>query len=301
MTNMTPTPDLSGQTVVITGANGGLGAQIAGVAAAGNARVILACRNVTTAQTVADEIGGNTVVERLDLSNLASVRAFAERVTEPIDVLINNAGIMNVPHGVTADGFESTFGTNHLGHFVLTGLLLERIRARVVTVSSLAHLGATRSSMADPLLRHHPYRRVVAYANSKAANLMFARELNRRLQSSASPVISVAAHPGVVSTGLYDHSSLALLQRLKPLVTALGGTLAQGMAPIAHAGFGDGVRGGDFYGPRFGYRGKRVVRSLSNGLSRNQEQAQRLWALSEDLTGLRYPLLPVTATESTHS
>ncbi|MUM19902.1 SDR family NAD(P)-dependent oxidoreductase [Mycobacterium sp. CBMA271] len=291
---MNPAPDLTGQTVVITGANGGLGAQIAALAASRNARVILACRNIVTAQAVAGKIGGNTVVERLDLSDLASVRAFAERVDEPIDVLINNAGIMNVPYGVTADGFESTFGTNHLGHFVLTGLLLERIRARVVTVSSVAHLGATRSSLADPLFRNHLYRRAIAYANSKAANLMFARELNRRLVSSGSPVISIAAHPGVVSTGLYDHSSLALLQRLKPLVTALGGTLAEGMAPIVHAGFGDGVRGGEFYGPRFGYRGRKVVHSVSSRLSRNHEQAQRLWTFSEELSGIRYPLSALT-------
>ncbi|SKS66571.1 dehydrogenase/reductase [Mycobacteroides abscessus subsp. abscessus] len=197
---------------------------------------------------------------------------------------------MNVPHGVTSEGFESTFGTNHLGHFALTGLLLGRIRARVVTVSSLGHLVATRRSIADPLFRHHPYRRVVAYANSKVANVMFARELNRRLAAAGSPVMSVAAHPGVVSTGLYDHSSLALLQRLKPVVTALGGTLAEGTAPIAHAGFGAGVRGGDFYGPRFGYRGKGVVPSVSSRLSRDHGQARRLWDLSEDLSGVRYPL-----------
>jgi NAD(P)-dependent dehydrogenase (short-subunit alcohol dehydrogenase family) len=290
MTEMNLAPDLTGKTVVITGANGGLGAQIATLAAAGNARVILACRNISTAQTVADTIGGDAVVERLDLSDLASVRAFADRVDEPIDVLINNAGIMNVPHGVTVDGFESTFGTNHLGHFALTGLLLERIRTRVVTVSSLAHLGATRGSLSDPLFRHHLYRRVVAYANSKAANLMFARELNRQLVATGSPVISVAAHPGVVSTGLYDHSSLALLERLKPLVNTLGGTLAEGMAPIAYAGFGDRVRGGEFYGPRFGYRGRGVVHSLSSRLSQNHEQAQQLWTLSENLSGVRYPL-----------
>lgn len=295
-----PTPDLTGQTVVITGANGGLGAQLAAFATSGNARVILACRNIDTAQSVADKIGGDTVVERLDLSDLASVRTFADRVDEPIDVLINNAGIMNVPHGVTADGFESTFGTNHLGHFALTGLLLERIRKRVVTVSSIAHLGATRSSLADPLFRNHLYRRVVAYANSKAANVMFARELNRRLVAAGLPTISVAAHPGVVSTGLYDHSSLAFLQRMKPLVTALGGTLAEGMAPIAHAGFGTGVLGGDFYGPRFGYRGRGVVHSLSSRLSRDHEQALQLWTLSEKLSGVRYPLSTFT-TGSNHS
>ncbi|WP_418002807.1 SDR family NAD(P)-dependent oxidoreductase [Mycobacterium sp. PDNC021] len=289
MPEANPVPDLTGKTVVITGANGGLGAQIATLAAARKARVVMACRNVDTACAVADGIDGDTIVERLDLSDLGSVRAFAGRVDEPIDVLINNAGIMNVPHGATVDGYESTFGTNHLGHFALTGLLLERIRGRVVTVSSLAHLVATRGSLADPLFLRHPYRRAVAYANSKASNLIFSRELNRRLVAAGSPVISVAAHPGVVSTGLYDHSSLALLQRLKPLVTAAGGTVAEGVAPIAHAAFGDQVYGGEFYGPRFGYRGRRVVPSVSSSLSRNYEQAQLLWTLSEDLTGVRFP------------
>ncbi|MDO3332396.1 dehydrogenase of uncharacterised specificity, short-chain alcohol dehydrogenase like protein [Mycobacteroides abscessus subsp. bolletii] len=283
-------PDLAGKNIVITGANGDLGAECATVLARQGARVVLACRNIRTAMSVASRIGGNAAVEQLDLASLASVRAFAERFDEPIDVLVNNAGIMMVPEGRTTDGFENTFGVNHLGHFALTGLLLDRIRGRVVTVSSLAHLGATRRGLADPNFRSRRYNRRVAYSNSKIGNLLFARELNRRLTAAGSPLISVAAHPGVVSTGLYDHSELPFANKLKPLVELAGGTLTEGANPILRAAVGTDVKGGDFFGPLFGFRGTRAVRSPSSRLSRSTQQARRLWGVSEQLTAVRYPL-----------
>ncbi|MDM2346380.1 dehydrogenase/reductase [Mycobacteroides abscessus subsp. bolletii] len=283
-------PDLAGKNIVITGANGDLGAECATVLARQGARVVLACRNIRTAMSVASRIGGNAAVEQLDLASLASVRAFAERFDEPIDVLVNNAGIMMVPEGRTTDGFENTFGVNHLGHFALTGLLLDRIRERVVTVSSLAHLAATRRGLADPNFQSRRYNRRVAYSNSKIGNLLFARELNRRLAAAGSPLISVAAHPGVVSTGLYDNSELSFADKLKPLVGLMGGSLTEGANPIVRAAVGADVKGGDYFGPAFGFRGTRAVRSPSNRLSRNPEQARQLWRVSEQLTEVRYPL-----------
>lgn len=279
---------LTGKTIVITGANGGIGAEVATALAQRGARVILACRNTETARAVAERIDGETMVEKLDLADLGSVRSFAQRCDQPIDVLINNAGIMLVPQGVTADGFEMTFGTNHLGHFALTGLLLDRIRGRIVTVSSLAHLGATRRGLSDLNFLRHRYRRQVAYCNSKVANLLFTRELNRRLTAAKSPVISVGAHPGVVATGLYDHSALPLTDRIKPLMTLTGGTTAEGAAPIIYAAVQNTVRGGEFFGPRFYVRGHGVVRSFSNRLSKSTSQAERLWATSEHLTQVKY-------------
>ncbi|MGV0625108.1 oxidoreductase [Mycolicibacter minnesotensis] len=281
-------PDLTGKTVLITGANGGIGAETADALAQRGARVILACRNTETARAVAARIAGDTTVEKLDLADLGSVRSFAERCDQPIDILINNAGIMFVPKGSTGDGFELTFGTNHLGHFALTGLLLEQIRERIVTVSSLAHLGATRRGLSDPNFRHHRYNRRVAYSNSKVANLLFTRELNRRLAAAKSPVISVGAHPGVVATGLYDHSALPLAGRFKPLVGLAGGTTAEGAGPVIHAAVQNPVRGGQFFGPRFYVRGNGVVRSASSPLSKSTTQAQRLWQMSEELTQVKY-------------
>ncbi|RIU10271.1 oxidoreductase [Mycobacteroides abscessus] len=283
-------PNLAGKNIVVTGANGDLGAECATVLARQGARVVLACRNIRTAMSVASRIGGNAAVEQLDLASLASVRAFADRFDEPIDVLVNNAGIMMVPEGRTADGFENTFGVNHLGHFALTGLLLDRIRERVVTVSSLAHLGATRRGLADPNFESRRYSRRIAYSNSKIGNLLFARELNRRLAAAGSPLISVAAHPGVVSTGLYDNSGLSFADKLKPLVGLMGGTVTEGANPIVRAAVGADVRGGDYFGPAFGFRGTRAVRSPSSRLSHSPEQARQLWRVSEKLTEVRYPL-----------
>ncbi|WP_018177863.1 oxidoreductase [Jongsikchunia kroppenstedtii] len=280
--------DQSGKTVLITGANGDLGAEVARQLAARGARIVLACRNTTTAQAVAGTLPGDPVVESLDLSSQQSVRDFADRYTGRIDTLINNAGIMMVPWSRTPDGFESTFGTNHLGHFALTGLLLDRIRERIVTVSSGAHTMATRKGLSDPNFHNHRYDRRVAYANSKMANLLFARELQRRLSAAGSPVLSVAAHPGVVMTGLYDHTESRLFDSVKFVGNLIAGSVTEGANPIVLAAAGSAVRGGEFYGPRYLSRGRRPATSPSTRLSRDHAEAERLWAYSEEQTGVRY-------------
>jgi len=280
--------DQTGKTVVITGANGDLGAEVARQLAARGARIVLACRNTTTAETVAATLPGDPVVEGLDLSSQQSVREFADRFTGPIDTLINNAGIMMVPWSRTSDGFESTFGTNHLGHFALTGLLLERIRERIVTVSSGAHTMATRKGLSDPDFHNRRYDRRVAYANSKMANLLFARELQRRLSAAGSPVMSVGAHPGVVMTGLYDHTESKLFDSVKSVGKLIAGSVTEGANPIVLGAAGSRVRGGEFFGPRYLSRGTRPTVSPSTRLSRDRTAAERLWAYSEEQTGVHY-------------
>jgi NAD(P)-dependent dehydrogenase (short-subunit alcohol dehydrogenase family) len=192
--------DLRGKTFVITGANSGLGAVTARAVAAAGGHVIMACRDVDKATAVAADLGELARVHRLDLGDLASVREFASSVEE-FDTLINNAGVMAVPKRRTVDGFESQIGINHLGHFALTGLLIERIRGRVVTMSSGLHvLGCI--DLGDLNWEARRYRRMRAYAASKLASLLFAYELQRRLTLAGSPVLSVAAHPGYAATNL---------------------------------------------------------------------------------------------------
>ncbi|MBP8882485.1 MAG: SDR family NAD(P)-dependent oxidoreductase, partial [Dermatophilaceae bacterium] len=201
----TDLPDLTGVTAIVTGANSGIGLVTARELAGHGARVILACRNLAAAESASFEIVGDTRVEELDLSSLASVRAFAERWEGPLDLLVNNAGVMTPPkYRQTADGFELQFGTNHLGHFALTGLLLPALLAgggsstrapRVVTVSSIAHFGGNEAVLeGNPEAAYSPQK---TYSQSKLANLLFARELQRRATAAGSPLVSTAAHPGV--------------------------------------------------------------------------------------------------------
>ena len=187
-------PSFAGRTVVVTGANSGLGEVTARELARVGARTILAVRNTAKGEAAADTMFGNVEVRELDLANLRSVRAFADGLDDEIDILINNAGIMAVPYGLTADGFESQFGTNHLGHFALTGLLLPRITDRVVTVSSMAHWTG-RINLDDPNWKARPYSAWGAYGQSKLANLLFTRELQRRLDHGGSALRALAAHP----------------------------------------------------------------------------------------------------------
>src|SRR4051794_7547962 len=187
-------PDQTGRSAVVTGANSGLGEATARELAAHGATVVLACRNTEKGEAAARRMAGAVSVRRLDLADLASVRAFADSTGE-IDVLVNNAGVMAVPKGRTADGFELQIGTNFLGHFALTGLLLPKLRDRVVTLSSPAHrIGRIR--LDDLNWERRRYRRWAAYAQSKLADLMFAYELDRRLRAAGSTVRSIAAHPG---------------------------------------------------------------------------------------------------------
>src|SRR6201996_5189191 len=201
-------PSFTGRTAIVTGANSGLGEVTARELARVGAQVILAVRNTGKGEAAAREMTGDVEVRRLDLQDLASVRQFADGV-DSVDVLINNAGVMAVPHAVTADGFETQIGTNHLGHFALTNLLLPKITDRVVTVSSLMHwMGYI--SLRDLNWKSRPYSAWVAHGQSKLANLLFTSELQRRLATAGSPLRAVAAHPGYSHTNLQGHSGRKL-------------------------------------------------------------------------------------------
>ncbi|MEV0335950.1 oxidoreductase [Nocardia sp. NPDC050717] len=277
-------PDQTGRTIVVTGANSGLGAATARALSRVGAKVILACRDTGKARQVAAGLPGPTEVRELDLANLNSVRAFTDAI-DRVDVLINNAGVMALPLRRTGDGFEMQFGTNHLGHFALTNLLLDRITDRVVTVSSVAHrLG--RIDLDDPNWERRRYDRWLAYGQSKLANLMFAYELQRRLAGEGSAVVSVAAHPGYAATELMSHT-----ESVRDLVMALGNRLFaqdadQGALPTLFAATADIVPGA-FYGPDgfLGLHGH-PARCGSSDASKDRALASELWELSEKLCGL---------------
>ena len=299
-------PDLSGKTVVITGANSGLGLVAADALAAKGAQVVLACRDQAKGRAAEAEIrgrhaGAKTALMSLDLSSLADIRRFADAVQAAhprIDVLMNNAGVMALPYRKTADGFEMQFGTNHLGHFALTGLLLDRMLktdgARVVTVSSGAHrMGRIRFD--DPQWEQG-YRKWPAYGQSKLANLLFAYELQRRLAAAGATAISVAAHPGYAATNLQavgpQMQGSSLLERLMEIGNTLfSQTAAMGALPQIYAAVAPGVQGGDYYGPDgIGELWGHPRKVTSNASSQDVNAARRLWTLSEQLTGVTYPL-----------
>ena len=280
-------PDLYGRTAVVTGASSGLGADTARALAGAGARVVLAVRDPAKGRAVADRIDGETEVRALDLGDLASVRAFAGAWTEPLDLLINNAGIMAVPQGRTADGFELQIGTNHLGHFALTNLLLPRIGGRVVTVSSgLARRG--RIDLDDLNWERRSYRPWQAYSQSKLANLLFTLELQRRLEAAGSEVRALSAHPGVAATGLTRS-----MGRLRSGIVGLGTRLAgqrkpeYGALPTLYAATQD-LPGGSYVGPG-GRSGERPREEEPVAAGRDPEVARRLWDLSEKLTGVTFP------------
>src|SRR5712692_3091412 len=285
-------PGQDGRLAVVTGANTGLGFETAQVLAARGASVVLAVRDVEKGKRAAAAIavtapGANVMVQPLDLTSLDSIRAAAGelRARHPrIDLLVNNAGVMFTPKQTTRDGFELQLGTNHLGHFALTGLLLEQMLpvpgSRVVTVSSLAHRIRARIDF-DDLQGERSYSRVAAYSQSKLANLMFTYELQRRL-SGAGTTIAVAAHPGLAATELARHSpaasaALARLISQKP---------AMGALPALRAATDPGVLGGQYYGPSrlFGTRGYPEL-AKSSRQSRDTAIGRRLWTASEELTG----------------
>src|SRR5712692_4680245 len=290
-------PGQQGRLAVITGANTGLGFETARVLAARGASVVLAVRDTDKGKRAAARIaaaspGADLTVQPLDLASLESIRAAAAelRAHHPgIDLLINNAGVMFPPRQTTPDGFELQLGTNHLGHFALTGLLLEQMLpvpgSRVVTLSSLAHRIRARINFGD-LQGERSYRRVAAYSQSKLANLMFTYELQRRL-SGAGTTIAVAPPPGLAATELTRHT---------PAITAFANALisqtaAMGALPILRAATDPGVLGGQYYGPgRFlGARGYPQL-AKSSGQSRDTAIQRRLWTVSEELTGVTFPL-----------
>lgn len=295
-------PDQRGRAAVITGANTGIGFHTAEVLAGKGASVVLAVRNLdkgkrAAAQITARRPHAEITVQRLDLGSLDSVRAAADQLRtthQKIDLLINNAGVMFTPKGVTADGFELQFGTNHLGHFALTGLLLDRLmeaqNSRVVTMSSSVHR-MCRSVDFDDLQGERRYSRIAAYSQSKLANLMFTHELQRRLARCGATTIAVAAHPGGSFTQQF-HQAPALIRPLVNLVAPriLNRPEVAALAPLRAATAMD-VRGGQYYGPGGFHevRGHPKIAKTSD-LSHDDKAQRRLWEMSEELTGVRYPL-----------
>ena len=290
-------PDQSGRTAVITGANTGLGFETAKALADKGARVVLAVRDTDKGRQAAARIGGDVTVQELDLTSLASIRAASEELHtkfESLDLLINNAGVMTTPKATTKDGFELQFGTNHLGHFALTGLLLDRLLdvdgARIVTVSSNGHKmgGAIHF---DDLQWERSYNRVAAYGQSKLANLMFTYELQRRLAATQTPTVAVAAHPGVSNTELMRHIPGSGLPGFSALAGLVTNSPAVGSLATLRAATDPAVRGGQYYGPS-GFRelvGHPVL-VQSNRQSHDTDVQQRLWSVSEELTGVKFPV-----------
>jgi NAD(P)-dependent dehydrogenase (short-subunit alcohol dehydrogenase family) len=300
-------PDQSGRIAVVTGSNTGIGYHTAAVLAYSGAHVVLAVRNLekgnaALARIVAADPKADVTPQELDLSSLDSVHAAAEALRSAyprIDLLINNAGVMYTPKRLTADGFEMQFGTNHLGHFALTGLLLDNLLpvrgSRVVTVSSLGH--RIRAAIHfDDLQWEHGYDRIAAYGQSKLANLLFTYELQQRLAARAAakekqPTIAVAGHPGTSNTELTRH----LPAILKPGAALIGAVLfqsaAMGALPTLRAATDPDVEGGQYYGPD-GFAEQRGHPKLvsSSGQSHDEDLQQRLWTVSEELTGVTYPV-----------
>lgn len=295
-------PDQSGRVAVITGANSGIGYEAALVLAGRGARVVLAVRDLTKGRQAADRIrqahsGAQVEVQELDLTSLASVRAAAEalRAAYPtIDLLIDNAGVMYPPKQVTADGFELQFGTNHLGHFALTGLLLDHLLSvegsRVVVVASIAHTIQADIHF-DDLQWERGYNRVAAYGQSKLANLMFTYELQRRLAAAGAKTIAVAAHPGISNTELMRHVPGSNLPGFSTLAGLVTNSPAVGALATLRAATDPQVRGGQYYGPS-GFRELVGHPVLVESTRKSHDVAiqQRLWAVSEDLTGVSYPV-----------
>jgi NAD(P)-dependent dehydrogenase (short-subunit alcohol dehydrogenase family) len=295
-------PDQRGRVAVVTGANTGLGFETARALAARGATVVLAVRDVEKGKKAAARIAGDVGVQALDLTSLESVRdASAELHAKhaSIDLLINNAGVMIPPKQTTRDGFELQFGTNHLGHFALTGLLLDLLLpvpgSRVVTVSSIAHRTGGAAIHFDDLQWDRSYDRSAAYAQSKLANLLFTYELQRRLAPQGT-TISVAAHPGLASTELVRDIPAAF-RLIAPVLGALVSQSAAGGAlPSLRAATDPAVLGGQYYGPdgRGELRGNpRVV--VSSPQSYEETLQQRLWTVSEELTGVQFPVAVAAA------
>jgi NAD(P)-dependent dehydrogenase (short-subunit alcohol dehydrogenase family) len=284
-------PSLDGSTIIVTGANSGIGLEAARVFAAKGAHVVLAVRDEVRGRDAAAGIAGSTEVRRLDLSDLSSVRSFASSWTGDIHVLVNNAGVMVPPFGHTRDGFELQFGTNHLGHFALTNLLLPQITGRVVTVASSAH----RSGTIDFDDLNWAARRYGsgggAYEQSKLANLLFTLELQRRLETSGSRVIATAAHPGMTATNLMSSSqSPAMILLAKVAVRLFAQDAAMGATPTLFAATAD-VPGGSYAGPsRRGEMAGPPVLVGRSARAADPVAAARLWAASEQLTGVGFPL-----------
>jgi NAD(P)-dependent dehydrogenase (short-subunit alcohol dehydrogenase family) len=300
-------PDQSGRTAIVTGANSGLGLVTARELARAGARVVLACRNTQKGEAALRDCRpaapeAELELEQLDLASLDSVREFAERFRsghDGLDLLINNAGVMATPRRSTADGFELQFGTNHLGHFALTGLLIGEMEgredARVVTLSSGAHrIGRIAF---DNLGGDRRYFRWRAYGQSKLANLLFALELDRRLRAAGSTVKSLAAHPGYAATNLQFAGPPTVDAAVMKLGNAL---IAQndemGALPALYAATEPGLEGGTFCGPDGFLEQRGHPKPVApNSAARDRDVARRLWEVSEEMTGVRFDLAGAAA------
>jgi NAD(P)-dependent dehydrogenase (short-subunit alcohol dehydrogenase family) len=283
-------PDQRGRIVVVTGATSGLGRATAAALAQAGAHVVLAVRDTERGERAAAGMSGSTEVRRLDLADLASVRAFASAWAGSLDVLVNNAGVMAVPRGRTADGFETQLGTNHLGHYALTNLLLRHITDRVVTVSSVAHRHG-RIELDDLNWEHRRYRRWAAYGQSKLANLLFTLELDRRLVEAGSPVRALAAHPGYAATNLQLRTGSILQTSLMAVTNRLfAQSDAMGALPTLYAATQD-LPGGSYVGPDgTGERRGHPTLVGRTAAASDAEMAKRLWDRSAELTGVAFGL-----------
>src|SRR6201997_1507904 len=294
-------PDQTGRTALITGANTGLGYETAAALAAKRAHIVLAVRNLDKGKEAADRIvaatpGASVAVQELDLTSLESVRAAADEVRshhDTIDLLINNAGVMMTPKASTKDGFELQFGTNHLGHFAFTGLLLDRVLpvagSRVVTVSSVGH--RIRADIHfDDLQWVRSYNRVSAYGQAKLANLLFTYELQRRLASRGT-TIAAAAHPGFSDTELMRNMPAPLVSAFERVAPLVAQDPAMGALPSLRAATDPAVIGGQYFGPDGVVQSRGYPKVVaSSRKSHDVEVQQRLWAVSEELTGVVYPV-----------
>jgi NAD(P)-dependent dehydrogenase (short-subunit alcohol dehydrogenase family) len=289
--DVTRLPDLTGRRAIVTGANSGIGFTAADALARAGAHVVFAVRDLARGRAAAARVVGSTEVRRLDLADLASVREFGETWQGPVDLLINNAGVMMLPQRQTKDGFEMQFGTNHLGHFALTNLLLPYVTDRVVTVSSGAHRWGDVRIRFDDLNLTRGYTPRGAYAQSKLANLLFTLELQRRLTDAGSRVRALAAHPGYAATNLQSHTGSPIAHALMMVGNRV---FAQddraGALPTLYAATQD-LPGASYVGPN-GFaetRGAPTLVGRSNAAS-DPATARRLWTVSEELTGVRFPL-----------
>lgn len=296
-------PDLTGKIAIVTGANIGIGFETSRALARKGAHVVMACRNLIKGENSANEIRNEldkSEIEliKLDLSSLSSIRRFVDDFKEnssTLNLLINNAGVMMPPYSKTVDGFELQFGTNHLGHFALTGLLLDTLmktgNSRVVTAGSSAHNFGSIDF--EDLNWEKSYKRIGAYGRSKLANLLFTYELQRKLEAAGSTTIAIAVHPGWTRTALQRNSMF--LRFLNPI---FGQNVEKGALPTLYAATSEDVRGGEYYGPG-GWKELRGYpkKVESNEMSHDTAIAGKLWAVSEKLTGVRYKGLNRSASQ----
>jgi NAD(P)-dependent dehydrogenase (short-subunit alcohol dehydrogenase family) len=295
-------PDLKGKTVIVTGGNSGLGLEAVKAIALKGAYVIMACRSVSKGEQAKEQIlkfhpKADIKVMEIDLTNLNSIKSFVVKFKQnhtKLDILLNNAGIMMVPYSLTKDGFESQIGTNHLGHFALTGLLLDLLKStpksRVVNVSSMAHKSGIMDF--DNFLYDNgkDYSPMKAYSRSKLSNLLFTYELQRFFEQNKIDCQAIAAHPGVSDTNLFNHAAPKwVMNLLRPLFIFMIQAANMGVLPELRAAVDPNAKGGQYYGPN----GKREVKGYpivvqSNAVSYDAEIAHKLWEVSEKLTSVHY-------------